>query len=78
MKKESEYQETLHLPVTDFPMRGNLPKREPQMLEKWQKEDYYGRLQELSKAQGGQPIFSTTGLRMLMGTFISEQPSIKY
>ena len=52
MKKESEYQETLHLPVTDFPMRGNLPKREPQMLEKWQKEDYYGRLQELSKAQG--------------------------
>jgi len=52
MKKESEYQETLQLPVTDFPMRGNLPKREPQMLAKWEREDYYGQLQELSKAQG--------------------------
>ncbi|HBN94722.1 MAG TPA: isoleucine--tRNA ligase, partial [Firmicutes bacterium] len=52
MEKGSVYQQTLQLPVTDFPMRGNLPAREPAMLEKWQKEDYYGELQKLSKAQG--------------------------
>lgn len=52
MEKGSVYQQTLQLPVTDFPMRGNLPAREPAMLEKWQKEDYYGELQKLSEAQG--------------------------
>lgn len=52
MEKGSVYQQTLQLPATDFPMRGNLPAREPVMLEKWQKEDYYGELQALSKAQG--------------------------
>lgn len=52
MEKGSAYQQTLQLPVTDFPMRGNLPAREPARLEVWQKEDYYGELQELGKAQG--------------------------
>ncbi|NMB20473.1 MAG: isoleucine--tRNA ligase [Firmicutes bacterium] len=52
MEKQSTYQESLQLPVTDFPMRGNLPAREPAMLEKWQEEDYYGQLQELCRAQG--------------------------
>lgn len=52
MEKGSAYQQTLQLPVTDFPMRGNLPAREPAMLEVWQKEDYYGELQTLSEAQG--------------------------
>ena len=48
MKKESEYQETLHLPVTDFPMRGNLPKGTSD-AGKMAEEDYYGRLQELRR-----------------------------
>lgn len=51
MEKFSAYQHTLKLPVTDFPMRGNLPQREPAMLEKWEQEDYYRQLQELSRAQ---------------------------
>ena len=51
MEKESTYQESLQLPVTDFPMRGNLPAREPAMLEQWQSEDYYGQLQKLGRAQ---------------------------
>jgi isoleucyl-tRNA synthetase len=51
MEKGSPYQHTLRLPVTDFPMRGNLPQREPAMLEKWETEDYYGQLQELSRKQ---------------------------
>ncbi len=30
-----DYKETLNLPQTDFPMRGNLPKREPEMVQRW-------------------------------------------
>ncbi len=36
-----EYSETLNLPQTDFPMRGNLPQKEPELLEKWQDSDIY-------------------------------------
>ena len=28
-----DYKETLNLPVTDFPMRGNLPQREPEIMQ---------------------------------------------
>lgn len=35
------YKETLNLPRTDFPMKANLPTREPQWREKWQKENLY-------------------------------------
>ncbi|MDT8421518.1 MAG: isoleucine--tRNA ligase [Desulfuromonadales bacterium] len=31
-----DYKETLNLPQTDFPMRANLPQREPEMLKYWQ------------------------------------------
>jgi len=30
-----DYKETLNLPVTDFPMRGNLPQREPDIIQRW-------------------------------------------
>ncbi|MRR35056.1 isoleucine--tRNA ligase, partial [bacterium] len=39
-----EYKNTLNLPVTDFPMKGNLPQREPEILAGWQKSDLYGKL----------------------------------
>ncbi len=40
------YKATLHLPATDFPMRGDLPKREPQTLARWEAEGLYARLRE--------------------------------
>ncbi len=40
----SEYKDTLNLPKTDFPMRGNLANREPEMLKKWQAMDLYGQI----------------------------------
>ena len=40
----SEYKDTLNLPKTDFPMRGNLANREPEMLKKWQTMDLYGQI----------------------------------
>ena len=36
-----DYNSTLNLPETEFPMRGNLPKREPEMLAEWEKKDIY-------------------------------------
>ena len=45
-----DYKSTLNLPRTDFPMRGDLPKREPDWLALWERLDVYGRLRQ--KAAG--------------------------
>ena len=42
------YKSTIFLPRTDFPMKANLPKREPEMLARWQASDLYGRLRRQS------------------------------
>jgi len=39
-----DYKATLLLPKTDFPMRAELPKREPALLAKWREEKIYGRI----------------------------------
>ncbi|MBQ3763621.1 MAG: class I tRNA ligase family protein, partial [Synergistaceae bacterium] len=36
-----DYKDTLNLPVTEFPMRANLAKREPSFLEFWHSHDIY-------------------------------------
>ena len=36
-----DYNATINLPKTDFPMRAGLPKREPDMLKKWEADDIY-------------------------------------
>ena len=41
-----DYSATLNLPKSDFPMRANLPKREPDMLAHWYEEDLYHKLLE--------------------------------
>ena len=41
-----DYNQTINLPKTDFPMRAGLPKREPDMLESWEKENLYELLME--------------------------------
>ncbi|MBF6024262.1 isoleucine--tRNA ligase [Lysobacter niastensis] len=42
----NQYKATLHLPATDFPMRGDLPKREPETLARWEGEGLYQRIRE--------------------------------
>ncbi len=49
-----DYSETLNLPVTEFPMRAGLPKREPETLKKWLDNDLYGKLMA---ANEGKPLF---------------------
>ena len=39
-----DYKSTLNLPQTSFPMRGDLPKREPAMLEAWNEKKVYEKL----------------------------------
>lgn len=46
-----DYGKTLNLPETDFPMRGNLPQREPETLSRWHEEQYYEKLRELRKGK---------------------------
>ncbi len=45
----ADYSSTVHLPKTQFPMRGELPKREPQWLEFWREKDVYRRMQRGEK-----------------------------
>ena len=46
---ESDYKATLKLPKTDFPMKANLPKREPETLKRWDDTRLYARLIESRK-----------------------------
>ncbi|HEX7964964.1 MAG TPA: isoleucine--tRNA ligase [Gammaproteobacteria bacterium] len=58
MDKQSDnapdYKSTLNLPRTDFPMKANLPGREPEWLKRWADADLYGRIR---KARAGKPRY---------------------
>ena len=47
----ADYKSTLFLPQTEFPMRAGLPKREPDVLERWEKNDLYNTLRADSKGR---------------------------
>jgi len=49
-----DYNQTICPPKTDFPMRGNLPKREPEFLNTWEQQELY---QTLMKKNEGKPLF---------------------
>ncbi|MDD2883849.1 MAG: isoleucine--tRNA ligase [Dechloromonas sp.] len=50
----ADYKDTLNLPDTPFPMRGDLPKREPQWVGQWQQKKLYQRIREVC---AGRPRF---------------------
>jgi isoleucyl-tRNA synthetase len=54
MTEPVDYSTTLYLPKTDFPMRGGLPQKEPEILARWAAEDIYG---QLRKASAGRSKF---------------------
>lgn len=49
-----DYNQTLNLPKTEFPMRAGLPKREPEFLARWEANDQYKKLMEHNE---GKPLF---------------------
>jgi isoleucyl-tRNA synthetase len=50
----SKYKETVNLPETDFPMRGDLAKREPEILAEWDQQNLYAQIQA---ARAGAPLW---------------------
>ncbi len=50
----TDWSATINLPKTDFPMKGDLAKREPELLKVWAEAGIYGKLQERQK---GRPAF---------------------
>ena len=53
-KTENPYKATILLPETAFPMRGDLPKREPETLARWEADGLYAQIREAAK---GRPQF---------------------
>lgn len=51
---QKDYKPTLNLPETEFPMRGNLPNREPKQVEQWLADDLY---QTVREHMAGRPKF---------------------
>jgi len=49
-----DYKKTLNLPHTDFPMKANLVKKEPEILKKWEQEDIYSLIRNTSQ---GRPTY---------------------
>jgi isoleucyl-tRNA synthetase len=50
----ADYKDTLNLPETPFPMRGDLAKREPHWVQEWQDKGVYRRLRQIAR---GRPRF---------------------
>lgn len=51
MCENKDYTKSVNLPQTDFPMRGNLPEREPETLAYWEEIDLYNKLKEKNKGK---------------------------
>ena len=49
-----DYNKTINLPKTDFPMKAGLPAREPQLLKKWEQEHFF---EKQLKKNEGKPLF---------------------
>ncbi len=53
-QKKAGYRDTLNLPVTDFPMKADLARREPERLAEWTR---LGRYAELRRLRAGRPLW---------------------
>src|SRR5580692_7025509 len=54
MSAPSEFKATLTLPQTNFPMKANLPRNEPQRLAGWEQEGLY---EKIRSARKGAPVY---------------------
>ncbi|MBU8895736.1 isoleucine--tRNA ligase [Corallococcus sp. M34] len=57
--EEKDYKDSVNLPRTDFPMKGNLAQLEPRMLGWWAEQDVWGRI--LQKNAGAEPFVLSDG-----------------
>ena len=61
-----EYKDTLNLPKTDFPMKANLPNREPDILKSWARHSIFQKALDQSKKSKN--IYFMMDRHMLMVT----------
>ena len=55
---DNDYRHTLNLPHHSFPMKANLPNKEPQWMVKWQSDQYYDKLATRQDEHGNPaPLF---------------------
>ena len=64
----NSYKDTMNLPETDFPMRGNLPAREPERLAQWQEMDIYRHV--LEKNADGKPFVPVSYTHLTLPTIL--------
>ena len=57
----TDYKPTIFLPKTDFPMRGGLPKREPEWIARWDDMGLYKKMRANAAARGAQPFILHDG-----------------
>jgi len=50
-----DYKQTLNLPSTDFPMKANLARREPEQLARWEQDRLYDTVRTSSALPTGRP-----------------------
>ncbi len=50
-KNKDKFKDTVFLPKTDFPMRGNLPEKEPEMVKNWDAQDLFNQVRENAKGK---------------------------
>ncbi len=55
----TDYKQTLNLPKTAFPMKANLPQREPEMLKRWEAADLYAQIR--AARAGAEPFILHDG-----------------
>ena len=48
-----DYKDTVNLPKTEFPMKANLPQREPEILRGWEEQAIFQRLVALNAGRPG-------------------------
>jgi len=48
---KDQYKDTVFLPKTDFPMRGGLPQKEPEILAKWNAMGLHGKMRDAAKGK---------------------------
>ncbi len=51
MTEKKDFKQTLNLPSTDFPMKADLPQREPAFIKKWEEGDLYSKIREAGKGR---------------------------
>ena len=68
MPEKVDYRSTLNLPETPFPMRGDLPKREPAWAQGWNRDGIYKKLRD---ARTGAPLFVSDELMDAEGIMLA-------